>query len=102
MTACFPIQPALPAPALIKTIDNDYAIVDLAPLQQELADCGRLTKQEAINAIIYWLVTRYKLGVEFVKRITEVKTPADNIDWRVPEWLIKALRTFTGTCVVRT
>ena len=89
----------LQAPAIVRTVDNDFVILDLAPLEQELAACGKLARHEIVRCVIYWLETRCKLGKEFVMRIVEVSTPNENIHWRTPEWLIRALRVYTGTCV---
>lgn len=89
---------ALKAPAFIRTPEGMVAI-DLAPLQSELAACGRLERHEIARAVAYWLAVRCKLGYEFVARIVEVSTPQDNIDWKVPQWLIMGIHAYTGTCV---
>lgn len=84
--------------ALLYTGEGMVAI-DLAPLEGELTECGELDNNSLVRCIVYWLAVRCKLGYEFVKHITEVSTPLDAINWKVVEWLIRAIRTYTGTCV---
>lgn len=89
---------ALTALAFLITPER-CVVVDLAQLQNELAECGWLSSEELQQDINYWLETRCKLGNEFVAQIVEVSVPQDNIDWRIPEWLVRTLYHKYGTAV---
>ena len=90
---------ALGATAFIRTPERMVAI-DLAPLQDELAECGELEQQSLMRNITYWLAIRCKLGYDFVARIVEVSIPKDSIEWKVVEWFVRALHVYTGTYIL--
>jgi hypothetical protein len=86
----------------LKTTSGDIALVQGNALVSYLqhANSNNFCEAATTRMIYNWLAVTCNLGVHFVESITEVSAlEPDATDWKVVEWITRALHVRTSTCV---